>query len=177
MKFDVSFDELFKALEIMGGKPQRCSISLQHKNVDLQLNDQLQKEGGIEIALKDLKTQHHLLYWNDQMVILFIPSANSKFHVSRCQTLEGMSASNRFYKYNVTTNQSGVFEVFGQEKVRLNVCKNCLRLLNYEGYRYLNYDKRDELVHNFNIRSFFQAYQHKILDPRKARKAFPQRNI
>ena len=97
-----------------------------------------------------------------------------KFHVADCVTLQEMRRSNRYERYVVTNRTDGKFIVNflaeswyrdKEEEVerRLYVCKNCLRRLNYNGYKsYYGYQKKNEIRESFDLREFFERYGSQI---------------
>jgi len=74
-----------------------------------------------------------------------------------------MKANGRFERYVATNDVSGEFLISGfnfqtkklhQGKARLQVCKNCLRYLNYQGYQ----QGHPEVFANFSLAEFFATY-------------------
>jgi len=134
---------------------------------------------GIEISLDELESKQGLLSIRGRQVILFIPDHSfkfpdtmgqpekgNKFHIADCRTLDSMKRKNRFERYKVTNNLSGVFEIFGSDvfgnyqegEAKLNVCKNCLNMLNYKGATNQSVPGRNNIVYSFNIEEFFSIY-------------------
>ena len=116
-----------------------------------------------------------VVYIRDQ----YVPSDSDreqlcKFHVADCATLQKMRRSNRYERYVVATRTDGKFIVnfLGEswyrdkeEEVerRLYVCKNCLRRLNYNGYKsYYGHQKKNEIRESFDLREFFERYGSQI---------------
>ena len=97
-----------------------------------------------------------------------------KFHVADCVTLQEMRRSNRYERYVVTNRTDGKFIVNflvenwyrdKEEEVerRLYVCKNCLRRLNYNGYKsYYGHQKKNAIRESFDLREFFERYGSQI---------------
>lgn len=86
------------------------------------------------------------------------PSLGNKYHLTDCDKINKMKEENRFHRYMADNNSSGFFKIFdcyGEEKpVRLNVCKYCLKKLNYKNYN----SNRDSVFNNFNLEEFFNYY-------------------
>ncbi|HPT72163.1 MAG TPA: HNH endonuclease signature motif containing protein [Candidatus Cloacimonadota bacterium] len=110
---------------------------------------------------------HVLVYIRDQ----YIRNQNSlfeyKFHICSCNTIEEMTKAKRFARYVVSTRTDGMFSIntydlktdhkVGEMKTeKLNVCKNCLMELNYNGYN--NHNRDSKIYHSFRIDEFFTKY-------------------
>ncbi|MDR1509746.1 MAG: HNH endonuclease [Synergistaceae bacterium] len=103
------------------------------------------------------------LIYIPQGTLFSIPEDLPKFHFMECSTIKDMRRNGRFQRYIITNETSGRFVMnmrdnwhsAGAEnnRVRLNVCKNCLREYNYKNYN-ASRDK-DAIVRNFDIKSFF----------------------
>lgn len=140
--------------------------------VDIEL------EIGVEIKLEDLKTTDGLLTVKGRQVLLYIPdqgfyqtllevqnnpSKGRRYHVADCSTLDDMRNRNRFERYIVTNNLTGVFKVSGidenrsavEGEAKLLVCRNCLRKLNYKNYLY---GHKKSIWSKFEIADFFETY-------------------
>lgn len=135
---------------------------------------------GIEISLDELDSSHNvggLLAFRGSQIILYIRDHGSsldskirsrasrpKFHVADCSTLRAMRAQDRFGRYVVTNDVTGEFrldgDAYGVKKsavVELDVCKNCLKHLNYEGYR-SSQQARSKVFARFKLSRFFVTY-------------------
>lgn len=174
MRIDINLDALWSSVRQMGA--ESASVDL---NVDWGPEIEFDKElssTGVEISLEDLVSVQGLLSVQGRQVLLFIPdhgskvlealmdgSVGKKFHIAHCKTLDDMKRRNRFERYTVTNNQSGLFEIYGYDldnrthsgETRLNVCKNCLKHLNYNNARTANLDS---IVKSFDIPAFFSTY-------------------
>ncbi|MGL4735185.1 MAG: HNH endonuclease, partial [Enterovibrio sp.] len=109
-----------------------------------------------DIKLADIDCLGGVLSYKGHQVMLYIPDqgedievvlANGKqgrrIHVAECSTLELMRNTGRFKRYDVISRVDGLFPVFGavhgvkeviKGEAALGVCKNCLKILNYNGY-------------------------------------------
>ena len=132
---------------------------------------------GIEIDLNDLDLVNDhggLLSYQGAQVLLFLQNQERhfsqiesgqfslpKYHVADCQTLREMRSRNQFERYVVTNDKSGVFRLDGPAgrtmDAELSVCKNCLKHLNYRGYK-TNSAARSQIFSTFNLEAFFAIY-------------------
>lgn len=141
--------------------------------------DKLQK--GVEITLDKLENPDRrggLLSINGHQVLLYIPDQGSKFdsvlqnsiegkrvHIADCSTLDYMRLKNRFHQRYVATNDiTEIYDIFeitenGKKIARskLHVCKNCLKRINYRGYR-IGRNRKHKIFSEFNMAEFFSEY-------------------
>lgn len=166
MKLEIDFSALLAAVSRMGPPVDIEPFDLQRANaplvrkevkVDTTPPPELEiPEGGMELTdLEQVGTEHNLLTWQGQQVLLYIQDHRWKFeaarvngekgnkvHLSFCRTLEKMRDDGRFERYVVTRDHSEYFRITGklngwQEEsatTDLKVCKLCLGKLNYQGY-------------------------------------------
>ena len=155
MRIEAGFNLLRRAVECMGAEdvvvPQFTRDAEPWERIDKQLPD------GVEIDLADIAVDQGLLSVQGRHVLLYIQDHGwnagavlagerdgRKFHVAWCSTLAEMREAGRFERYVATNDCSGEFTITGKDrtgvhtsaKARLRVCKNCLRELNYDGYRH-----------------------------------------
>lgn len=107
-----------------------------------------------------------ILYIRDQLGYFDGTTSGYKFHVTGCSTLKAMHTQNRYDKYVVTENTSGIFKVNRlvdyvptEIEVRLNVCKHCLRSLNWKNYKYCSSSAQARIYENFSIEEFFKSVE------------------
>lgn len=132
--------------------------------------------GGLEIQLEDINSENGLLSYEGRQILLFIPEQydiakvlaggnGNRFHVADCTTLDEMKGKGRFNRYIVTNDLTGDFSVYGKDRqtsksiegiTRLNVCKNCLKHLNYQGYSHGGHS--NQVFKSFKIEEFFDTY-------------------
>jgi len=178
MKLDVDFSALQACAEKMGSYEPDFSLEVQGVE-DFELDTELSSNAGMDIQLEDLDVEQGLLGYRGRQVLLFIPdhgtraenvisgqSDGNKYHVAECRTLDDMRAKKRFSRYKATYNVSGDFEIFGENpfgagpvigNARLLVCKNCLSLLNYKGYK-TDSGARSRVFNSFDIAEFLSSY-------------------
>lgn len=136
---------------------------------------------GFELSLNDIEFSNGLASYAGRQVLLYIrdhgvkifeaieqPQLHGrKFHIADCSTLKDMKQRKRFDRYVVTNDLSGIFTISGidpdtrkdvSDKVRLNVCKNCLKYLNYQGYQQVVARQRNKIFDEFKISDFFDTY-------------------
>ena len=174
MRLDADFSLLRRAVVKMGAQDIQVHdpvIALAHarERIDWELPE------GIEVDIDDIETLQGLLTYQNRHVLLYIQDhgwdveevlagrkEGRKFHVAWCATLEEMKRIGRFERYVATNDCSGDFTITGSDqakrhvsgKSRLNVCKNCLRELNYDGYRH----DRNGAFARFDLQRFFETY-------------------
>jgi hypothetical protein len=137
-------------------------------------------QSGVEISLDELDIVDGLLSYQGRHVILYIrdhganvleaiqvPSKGRKYHLADCETLVGMRAKGRFNRYVVTQAASGEFEISGYDQAsrkeitglaRLQVCMNCLKLLNYKSSLIVANGVRSQIRDAFTLLEFFETY-------------------
>lgn len=177
MQLSLNFGKLYESIIKMGAKIQPYDLKLKKPDPLKQIIIDLETE-GIEVDLEDVEVNSgSLLCYQDCHVILYIKNHHDKitqtlngystykFHVAECKTLENMRRIGRFARYAVTRDTSGYFNVFGHEmgqlyqgRAKLKVCINCLKKLNYKGYRHKSGVERDRIVDEFDIGQFFSTY-------------------
>lgn len=174
MNLNVTFPELL-ALQRRVGAPD-TDWTLDADGLDPRTKLILDLEEGIEIDLKDVEREPGgLLSYKGEHVILYIkdtgddywtlknePWESRKFHLYDCQTLKKMEEMGRFRRYVVSRRTDGMFKVFwrndetgdhGEMEAKLNVCQNCLKNINWMGYRERK-SARGRIVKMFEISEF-----------------------
>lgn len=179
MKLRVDLSLLVQQASKMGSYESDFLID-NHSEEAFEIDVSLSSRQGLDIALDDLEFSHGVLGFQGRQVILFIPdhgsnlqgviddpSSGRKFHVAECSTLEAMRMNNRFGRYKATYNTSGIFEVYGtfgnwgqegKAEIALQVCKNCLKAINYKTYRQQGYIQQNHIRDSFNIGEFLSKY-------------------
>lgn len=134
-----------------------------HEGIELSNSSDITVTDKKLFVYKDL---HVLVYIRDQYVKKNSPF-EYKFHICSCKTIEDMMKVKRFARYVVSTRNDGMFVVNSydletKEKIeseritKLNVCKNCLMELKYNGYS--NHHKDKHIYNSFRIDEFFSQY-------------------
>lgn len=123
--------------------------------------------------VKGLLSASGLLEWDGRPVFAYIrdhtertlqewggTNRMKKLHFSVCETLENMRKKGRFERYRATNVTSDEYAVDVrapsgdgvQENVSLHPCRNCLRVLDYDGYRDASSEEKEKIVLEFNTR-------------------------
>ena len=181
MKLNVDLTSLQNAVKKMGAPLIDFDTTTVFDHVDI--DSILNTTSGIEIDINEIEVNLDaggLFEYKGRQVLLFIPNHNpmyksindvlndpmqgNRFHVSDCTTLKKMRETNRYNKYHVTQNLSGMFEIYndGNEDIKkdakLHVCKNCLMMLNYKNYKNETNIEKNKIFNNFKINEFFETY-------------------
>lgn len=177
MKLEVDLGQLWARVKQMGADTVDFKLTEIWDDSDITFDIDLGK--GIEITLDQLESEQGLLSVKGRQVLLFIPdqgfyiedalvdpSKGRKFHVMDCSTLEEMKKKNRFGRYNVTNNLTGLFDVYGKNRmgqefsgeIKLQCCRNCLKQLNFKRYNHINATEKNQLVNQFILEEFFSTY-------------------
>lgn len=177
MAFKVDFSELIQLGKRMSPNGSGFALRLRQtvfEPIDFEL------EQGKEVEIEDLDSGTPLLSYEGRQVLLYIRDhgfgfdaavadpgrKGKKFHVAHCKTLEGMKRQNRFQRYVATTRLDGLFTIedtgrrSGNRRtadVRLRVCLNCLRHVNYQNPREST-TRGGTLAERFSITHFFSHY-------------------
>lgn len=175
MRLNVDLSELFTIVSRMGAKDVEFDIDI--NQVPLDPIDKELADGGIEVPFSDINFDTGLASYQGRQVLLYIrdhggrvgetlqdPEKGNKFHVADCSKLDEMRKKGRIERYVVTNNLSGTFRITGEDwqtrsavegDAALNVCKLCLRHLNYKGY---NNKPKGPIFRSFSIGEFFETY-------------------
>ncbi len=179
MPLTVDFSALFAAVRQMGAEQIEPPLIRPLGAAPLDPIDIALSETGINVILKDVDSDTGLLAYKGRQVLLYIQdhgsqirnvlkdgSSGKKYHVAFCKTLSEMKANGRFERYVATNDVSGEFLISGfnfqtkklyQGKAHLQVCKNCLRYLNYQGYQQ-GHPQNYNIFVNFSLAEFFATY-------------------
>lgn len=177
MPISVDFSSLLDNAQRMGVHSSDFVVSLERTTID---PIDIELDRGKEIPLNDLERTEGLLSYKGRQVLLYIqdhgwsvdaalddPEKGRRFHVAECQTLEQMRSRGRFDRYVVTNDLSGDFPIYGTSQfsrrqregvVELKVCQNCLKKLNYESYRSVQWSVKRQIFSEFSIATFFETY-------------------
>lgn len=117
------------------------------------------------IALKDSRTLLHIRDINHYGHGTDLP----RFHFAWCSTLETMKNNNRFGRYVTAASDKGEFEIIHvarshqRQKVKLDVCMNCLDCVSYKDYKNKNWSARNLIKNDFSIKDYFEQYPRNYL--------------
>jgi hypothetical protein len=171
MEINVNFSALWAAAKKMGDgkatfiyKPGTYSAFESEKTIlrrDITLED-VNSHGG----LLEVDGNQILLYIEDhsfRVQDVINGNGGNKFHIADCSKLNEMRKNNRFDRYVVTNDVSGIFPVSGkvfdshtliEGEAELHVCKLCLGFLNYRSYN----SDRTNVFNEFSLDDFFSHY-------------------
>ena len=174
MKLTVDLSVLLNAVQKMGAA--NTSFELADEVTPIEPID-AQLGAGLEVDLADIEFETGLASYKGRQVLLYIKDhggrvgkaladggRGNRFHVADCQTLGEMKAKGRFDRYVVTNDLTGMFSIAGDDwdtkqhmegKTNLNVCRNCLKHLNYQGYQN---KPKGPIFEAFNLADFFDTY-------------------
>lgn len=175
MKLKVDLTLLQRAVHIMGASEIEFDIS--HDSIPIQPID-AQLGEGLEVNFETIDFEDGLASYEGRQVLLYIRdhgnkildaledgSKGRKFHVADCRTLIEMRRKGRLERYVVTNNLNGSFSISGEDwksrkfyegETSLQVCKNCLKYLNYKGFQ--TQRSTAEIFNRFDLKDFFDTY-------------------
>ncbi len=147
---------------------------------------------GLEVgSLKEVVANSEgVLTWKGELCILYIREqlglsdlvSSYKFHVVECDTVSKWRGRWSKDRYVVTNRSDGLFSACRREHdgsvgtmrlVRMKVCKNCLRALNWEDYENVQYRQKDLIVSAFSIQGFLDVYRNRTVRAAKRKPAPP----
>lgn len=176
MKLHFPVESLWERVQKMGASKRSFVLS---RSTPTPLPSISTNPRGEDVTIDEVDTYGGLLSSNGAQIVLYIPDqtqnidrvlvdggAGRRVHVADCITLEDMRIKNRFQRYRAVVNITGNFEVFGFSRAQqvaiegeasLQVCKNCLKHLNYRGYA-TEPRRQGEIHRTFNLREFFAEH-------------------
>ena len=177
MKLSVNFDALWHNVDQMGAKKVTLDIGNVWRPELDPIDDDLEK--GRETKPDEIEVHNGVLSVRGRQVVLYIPDhgirvlealddggTGKKFHIAQCRTLDEMKQKKRFERYFAKNNLSEQFHIHGHNEdnhpvegyASLNVCKNCLKYLNYKGSATAKKMGLNQIVAEFNMGEFFSTY-------------------
>jgi hypothetical protein len=173
MEITVNFSALWSAAKKMSDGKASFTYKANTNNTFESVKTILRRD----ITLEDVDSYGGLLEVDGSQVLLYIEDHSfhnfrdvisgkeegKKFHIADCSALEKMRKKNRFDRYVVTNDVSGMFPISGTEpdkktpiegKAELHVCRLCLSHLNYKGYQ----SNKGSIYNNFKLDEFFSHY-------------------
>ena len=180
MKIDLKFADLAHLVSLMGAQPSDWKPSETLLDPIEILRGELAEGREVhdinEVEVKD----DVLLTYKGQQVVLYIKDTRKdrftllndqehapRFHVAECSTLDRMRREGRFERYVVTTRKDGKFRVEAMDfysgeteelEAPLHVCRNCLSVLNWKGYREKSKRAKLWLRDEFSMEDFFAEF-------------------
>lgn len=171
MEINVNFSALWSAAKKMGNGKTTFSYKANTYSAFETEKTILRRD----ITLEDVGSHGGLLQVDGSQILLYIEdhgfrvqdvingNGGNKFHIADCSKLKEMRKNNRFDRYVVTNDVSGIFPVSGklsnshtliEGKAELYVCKLCLKFLNYRSYK----SNRTNVFKEFSLDEFFSHY-------------------
>ena len=137
--------------------------------------EKLERE-GVEISSQELRVlSNGTLAYKDSRVLVYIRDVFSygdrenepRYHLFNCSTLREMQAGGRFKRYVAATKLDGYFDLVfinsasqKPQSRRLDVCKNCLSQLAFDGYsQSMTSSQKTKFVAEFVPERFFSTYE------------------
>lgn len=174
----------FKEIKDKMGIPKNYYVEFDEK-VEIKKTEfneidwkELNEGRGLDIDLKDIRSAPDgTLEYKGTKIALYIRDQeierDYKFHVAWCETLENMDQNKRLDRYVASRKITGIFNVnyidrrnngvVGKDIERkLNICKNCLKKLNYKGYAIKNYPDKNKIYIQFSLEKFLREYDTKF---------------
>ncbi len=142
--------------------------------MDTEIDKELYE--GIEIGPKDIQTQDGFLVHKGRQVVIYIkdhtykgrenvmqnPDKGNKVHLYECETITEMKMAGRFKRYVLTTRKDNIYKIDDKRgkdiEVKLYPCRNCLKILNYKGFRTTLFYSVKNFLDAFDLEEFFATY-------------------
>lgn len=157
--------------------PIHQKMRIQNKTIDMEFkaNEFTWIDREISSDDENLKigASNPNITYEGQRVLLYIKNQNNyskqykteyKFHIAWCKTLADMKRKGKSNRYVVSRRQSNIFpirivtdNIVKEITKELHVCKNCLEVLDYQGYKSADKKTRKEIYNNFSLKEFFEA--------------------
>lgn len=145
------------------------------------------KDDGFELRGKRVIVYIEYQYFTKDYFIqlskCIIDESTYKYHLAMCKTLKKFVRREKYHTRYIASDQSEeVFEVtaidrssieplisliFGENiysrkiirELKMRVCKNCLKELNYKGYKYKSKEEKEKIYQEFSLERYIGDYQ------------------
>jgi hypothetical protein len=124
--------------------------------------------GRLEVSIDDVQIlSDKTLSYKGRRILLHIRdmrSSSVKFHFAQCVTLDDMYSAGRYNRYVISEKMDGKFLVRRGESDSqaryepLDVCKNCLLKVHWDGYVSHDNAKSMKIAQDFTVKKFFDKY-------------------
>lgn len=109
-----------------------------------------------------------------QLSKCIIDESTYKYHLTMCKTLKEFVSREKYHTRYIASDQSEeVFEVTAIyrssieplksliliRELKMRVCKNCLKELNYKGYKYKSKEEKEKIYQEFSLERYIGDYQ------------------
>ena len=165
MNVDEILEPLIRLRKSMGAKLIDINSTYEHNEITATELEVLSQD-GIDIDLNQISIYSDKTFvYKGVRVILYIRDVKKyneswslpKFHICNCTTYQDMVANGRKYRYVASSRDDGVFvvnkcensSIWQKSNERLDICKNCLKELGWQGA--------------FSLKAFFERYPRNLL--------------
>jgi len=180
-------EKLNSLLEEMGAKLKMIKAPKEWQGIDDSKLAELLKTGEVEIDIDEIKTRDGVFDYKGRKVIVYIRdqyakyySKGYKFHLTKCSSISTAFQNKRNSRYVVSLRTDGQFKINLLEDniiikkdliESMNVCKNCLKKINYKKYSAYPFQIQKEIYNNFSLTDFFNQYKKTGLETKFFRNA------
>lgn len=184
--------ELIDLKKRIGAKDHEWTADGHWQQLDkFELLSKLDKMGEVDIPFEKITINKvdRTLELHGRKILVYIRDQYSdkeyKFHVAHCATLSDAVKNKRYSRYVASVKSEGVFlvnkiydsYVKKDLKIQLNVCRNCLTSLNYNGYANSHQVTRNSIYGAFKLDEFFTKYKDtKVVQPKYSDLTAPLNN-
>jgi hypothetical protein len=168
-------DKMNSLLEKMGAELKRIESTKDWDGIDDSKLAELLRTGEVEIEVDEIKTRDGVFEYKGRKVIVYIRdqyakyySRGYKFHLTNCSSISTAIRNKRNSRYVVNLRTDGQFKINLLEDniiikkgliESMNVCKNCLKKINYNNYSTYSYQNQKNIYDNFSLTEFFNQYK------------------
>lgn len=166
--------QLNSLLKEMGAELKRIETPNSWEGIDDSKLAELLKTGEVEIELDEIDTKDGVFEYKGKKVIVYIRDQYSKyyskgykFHLTKCNTISKAFQNRRNSRYVVSLRTDGQFKInlledniiIKKDLIEpMNVCKNCLKQINYKKYSVNDYKKQSSIYQNFDLVEYFNQF-------------------
>lgn len=159
----------------MGASLKKMNSSNQWDSLDESKLDELLRTGEVEIEIDEIETVDGVFEFKGQKVVVYIRDQYAqyygngyKYHLTTCNTISKAFHQKRNSRYVISLRTDGMFKInLMQEDVivkenitsPLNVCKNCLESINFEGYSISSKILKNKIYQDFNLSKYFDLFR------------------
>lgn len=106
-----------------------------------------------------------ILYIRDIQIYFGYETQEPKFHITFCPTLKRMSTQGKSEKYVVSIRADGIFKlnytngkkILKTVKKNLDICRHCLKKINWKNYKFVSEYDKEIIFENFSIEEYFET--------------------
>ncbi|MEG2893049.1 MAG: HNH endonuclease signature motif containing protein [Clostridium sp.] len=186
MNIKAKLGQLMAKMDINKSKVKAVAKDLQFKKIEdisyIGLDDYAKLRDGVgyEVDINDLSinSKNPIFKVSDMFVSLYIkqqyypPRSEYKYHVCWCDTLQKRKEEKKIGRYvlskrrdqrfNVTKIDANTQKIIEENIfVDMKICRDCLKKLNYKGYRNASYPKKVQIYESFSLDEFQNTVKQK----------------